>query len=733
MTEQQAQRSNENDLLWRHLKTVPAFRALLRAVEARFYRHIDIPGPTLDLGCGDGHFAAMAFDHPLAAGADPWWGPLRKAQAAGVYRLNVQAMGHRLPFPNNHFASVISNSVLEHIPDVQPVLAEAGRVLQPDGKLVVTMPSHLFTTYLGGASLLRPLGLDNTYRRFFNTISRHAHTDPPELWCERLAHAGFRITRWQYYFSRGALRALELGHVQGLPSAILHFLTGHWILAPWPDSLRPTERWVRPFYEESPPDEGAYLFIVAQKVADSAIAPFLPPADPLPVDEPLASEQISASTQAQPAPPPTLAPPPVAESTASGTRSPARPSVATAGQSAERAPSPTTTEAQPRGDFARLLLLALGLFLAYLGQNALEGAGLVPGLSLYGLALLALAGAVRYARGDRSRPVTDDAGPFPRQRLLYPVALLLALWAQNQSNVTLFGGHPLAAFLSWFLAIGVGAYALVTPRTEGGKRDDSMPGPESADASHSLHEIAGAASWLARPALLAVLLFIVALFPRLIAVTDHPAMLNGIEASLGLEALSVLRGEIRNPFAVSWLTNPTLPLFPMTAPLALLGRSVLGLRLVSIIAGTLTVPALYLIGRRLWGEVVALSAALLLAGYHFHIHYSRLGTTNAWDPLLALLALGTVGIAFHRSTRQSWLLAGLMTGLTAYFFTPSRLMPFFLLALLVYLLLLKPAFFRKQGRHALAGLALALVVALPQLVFFNANPGLYMERANTLG
>lgn len=210
-------------------------------------------------------------------------------------------------------------------------------------------------------------------------------------------------------------------------------------------------------------------------------------------------------------------------------------------------------------------------------------------------------------------------------------------------------------------------------------------------------------------------------------------MLNGIEASLGLEALAVLRGEIRNPFAASWLTNPTLPLYPIALPLALLGRSVLALRLASVIAGALTVPALYLIGRRLWGDLVALSGALLLVGYHLHVHYSRLGMTNAWEPLLALLALGMMGIAYQRSTRRAWLLAGLMTGLTAYFFTPSRLMPFFLLALLLYMLLLKPAFFREQGRHALAGLALALVVALPQLIFFNANPGLYMERANSLG
>ncbi|MBI3361095.1 MAG: methyltransferase type 11, partial [Chloroflexi bacterium] len=60
------------DLLTRHLRDLPAFRALLRATEARFYQDLQLPEPTLDLGCGDGHFASMTFAHPLAAGVDPW-------------------------------------------------------------------------------------------------------------------------------------------------------------------------------------------------------------------------------------------------------------------------------------------------------------------------------------------------------------------------------------------------------------------------------------------------------------------------------------------------------------------------------------------------------------------------------------------------------------------------------------------------------------------------------------
>ena len=45
--------SQRDELLWRNLKDLPAFRALVRAVEAQFYQAIPLPEPTLDVGCGE--------------------------------------------------------------------------------------------------------------------------------------------------------------------------------------------------------------------------------------------------------------------------------------------------------------------------------------------------------------------------------------------------------------------------------------------------------------------------------------------------------------------------------------------------------------------------------------------------------------------------------------------------------------------------------------------------------
>mgnify|MGYP007044808343 CR=1 FL=1 len=90
------------DLLWRQLKGVPAFRALLRAVESRFYRNMDLARPVLDLGCGDGHFAQCTFIKTPEIGVDPSWGPLIEARKRQVYELPIQANGDRLPVADGY-------------------------------------------------------------------------------------------------------------------------------------------------------------------------------------------------------------------------------------------------------------------------------------------------------------------------------------------------------------------------------------------------------------------------------------------------------------------------------------------------------------------------------------------------------------------------------------------------------------------------------------------------------
>jgi SAM-dependent methyltransferase len=252
----------------RQLRELPAFRALLRAVEADFYRDVLLPEPVLDLGCGDGHFAEVAFEQQLDVGLDPWWEPLTEAAARGRHRRLTYALGAPMPFADKSFRTVVSNSVLEHIPEVEPVLAEVARVLAPGGAFHFTVPGPNFRHFLSLARFLDALalpGLAERYRRLFDRISRHRYYWEPEEWRDRLGRVGLVVDRWWGYFSPGALAALEWGHPLGLPTVLVKRLTGRWLLVPQDWNLALTERLLRRFYEEPLPEAGAYLFFSARK------------------------------------------------------------------------------------------------------------------------------------------------------------------------------------------------------------------------------------------------------------------------------------------------------------------------------------------------------------------------------------------------------------------------------------------------------------------------------------
>jgi SAM-dependent methyltransferase len=260
----------ENDLLWQHLKELPAFRALLRAVEARIYQDLlPLEDPVLDLGCGDGHFASVAFPNPLTVGIDPATESLREAKARHAYRWVSRSTGGALPFASGSFTTVISNSVLEHIPDLDPVLSEVARVLRSGGRFIFCVPGDHFASLLLFSQLARSVhlpGLARSYERYFNRISRHHHCDGVAIWDRRLASANLQIERSFPYFSSRAHSALDVGHYLGLPTLLCKKLFGRWILVPTRWNLALTERLLRPLYEEAAPRVGAYLFFVCRKI-----------------------------------------------------------------------------------------------------------------------------------------------------------------------------------------------------------------------------------------------------------------------------------------------------------------------------------------------------------------------------------------------------------------------------------------------------------------------------------
>ncbi|PWK58171.1 bifunctional 2-polyprenyl-6-hydroxyphenol methylase/3-demethylubiquinol 3-O-methyltransferase UbiG [Roseicyclus mahoneyensis] len=106
---------------------------------AWFDRHIDWQGrDVLDLGCAGGFMAeALAARGAQVTGIDPAEGAIAAARAhahAAGLRIGYDVgVGEALPYGDAGFDAVVCVDVLEHVADLQQVLAEVARVLRPGG------------------------------------------------------------------------------------------------------------------------------------------------------------------------------------------------------------------------------------------------------------------------------------------------------------------------------------------------------------------------------------------------------------------------------------------------------------------------------------------------------------------------------------------------------------------------------------------------------------------------
>lgn len=145
-----------------------------------------------------------------------------------------------------------------------------------------------------------------------------------------------------------------------------------------------------------------------------------------------------------------------------------------------------------------------------------------------------------------------------------------------------------------------------------------------------------------------------------------------------------------------------------------LGTDLATTRLQSVIWGTLTIPAVYLLARRLFGRNPALLAAALLASLPPHLHFSRLGMLLIVSPVIGSLALTCLVHAIATQSRRYYILAGILTGLLFYFGEGGKLLfPLLMLCWCIWLVLFE------RTRPTLRGigwlLLLAGIVALPAL------------------
>ena len=105
----------------------------------------------------------------------------------------------------------------------------------------------------------------------------------------------------------------------------------------------------------------------------------------------------------------------------------------------------------------------------------------------------------------------------------------------------------------------------------------------------------------------------------------------------------------------------------ITAPIRIMALTTTAIRVFSALAGVATLPAFYLLMRRLFGIRPALIALALLAGSAVHINYSRLGLNVVQISLFTIVTLYCLRLGQESRRPFWWLSTGILAGLTVYF------------------------------------------------------------------
>lgn len=256
-----------------YVAAAPLALALERIEECLLLSKLDMPRPVLDLGCGDGIFAKLLFSDPPEYGLDPNPTELERARSIGAYQNYLNAFGADIPLPAKSVGTVISNSVLEHIPDLEGVLRSLPRVMKPGARAYFTVPTDDFERYSTVYRVLAFLGLKSLSRAFsafYNKFWAHYHAYTPEEWTRLFERCGLRVERWERYCSPNRCTLHDVLVSTSLPSAFSRKFLNRWFAFPAlrkmlaPLIVRALSPAVN-FSESSHPRGGLVLFVVSPR------------------------------------------------------------------------------------------------------------------------------------------------------------------------------------------------------------------------------------------------------------------------------------------------------------------------------------------------------------------------------------------------------------------------------------------------------------------------------------
>lgn len=213
-----------------------------------------------------------------------------------------------------------------------------------------------------------------------------------------------------------------------------------------------------------------------------------------------------------------------------------------------------------------------------------------------------------------------------------------------------------------------------------------------------------------------ILIMVLGLFLRVVNINSNPQSLYGDELTIALDSYSLYKtghDQLGNFFPLTFpmgAGRPALYVYASIPFVAIFGPGALGVRLLSVLSGLGLVFMLYLLGKRLFNEKVALAAAFLVSVTPWTISLSR----AAFEANLALF-LASLGVyLFLRASERGFLYipSAICFGLTLHTYPTYKVSLLFFLPLLFWFSFKRE--YQRLGKlyFLVAAIVLGLLVSL---------------------
>lgn len=235
LVEAEDPRSDESELLLedfrRYFPYTPTALAIKECARLSVVRRQPCPGPILDVGCGDGLFARIAFESVEVWGIDIDAMEGRWAAASQAYRQVILGDVTRAKLPDAFFATCIANCSLEHVPRIDLALETIYHALRPGGVAYLFVPNAQWARHFLTVRALTELGvpaLGSQLQRSIDRFFKHHHLYDEVGWRSTVDDSGLEVVKIEPVLSTATTVAFEAFLLPSLAGFVNKHLTSRW-------------------------------------------------------------------------------------------------------------------------------------------------------------------------------------------------------------------------------------------------------------------------------------------------------------------------------------------------------------------------------------------------------------------------------------------------------------------------------------------------------------------------